>query len=80
MSGDLVAFLVVVVRVAFFVVVWAVLLLLIHFVLLIAAELLVGGMDLGLRHWLRLLRRLNIVNILILGVHLFANHSTKCKF
>ena len=80
MSSDLISLLILIVvalpTFAVFIVL-TIVLLFIHLVLLFIAELLVGRMLLSLWNWLILLWRLNLIDVLVIVVHYFDNHSDK---
>lgn len=81
MSSDLISLLILIVvalPTSFaIIIVLPVVLLFIHLVLLFIAELLVGRMLLSLWNWLILLWRLNLIDVLVIVVHYFDNHSGK---
>ena len=80
MSSDLISLLILIVvalRTFTVFIVLPIVLLFIHLVLLFIAELLVGRMLLSLWNWLILLWRLNLIDVLVIVVHYFDNHSDK---
>jgi len=77
-TSDLVTlFLIVVVTVLLSIVILTIVLLFIHLVLLFIAELLIGRMLLSLWHWLSLLRRLDLIDLLVIVIHCADDHSVE---